>query len=60
MGRGLPAFADALNPPIRNAHICPYDSAGYYIELLCTNSQMDYTNGFDECVGQLQCRLGGG
>ena len=29
-------------PPIRNAHICPCDSAGYQNELLCTNSQTDY------------------
>ena len=29
----------------------------YQNELLCTNSQTDYTNGFDECVGRLQHRL---
>ena len=32
------------NPPIRNAHICPCNSAGYKNEFLCTNSQTDYTN----------------
>ena len=24
---------------------------------MCTNSQTDYTDGFDECVGRLQRRL---
>ena len=29
-------------PPIRKAHICPCDTAGYLNELLCTNSQTEY------------------
>ena len=41
------------SPPIRNAHICPRDSAGYYNELLCTNSHTHYIYGLDECVGRL-------
>ena len=45
------------NPPIRNAHICPCDSAGYLNEFLCTNSQTDHTNGLEERVGRLQRRL---
>ena len=28
-GQGVACVADALNPPIGNAHICPYDSVGY-------------------------------
>ena len=31
------------NPPIRNDHIYPCDSAGYQNKLLYTNSQTDYT-----------------
>ena len=46
-------------PPIRNDQVYPCDSAGYQNKLLCTNSQTEYTNGLDDdCVGQLQCRLG--
>ena len=37
---------------------CLCDSAGCQNELLCTSSQMDYTNGLDEFVGWLQRRLG--
>ena len=37
-----PIMRRVRNPPIRNAHICPCDSAGYQNELLCTNSQTDY------------------
>ena len=44
---------------IRNDQVYPCDSAGYQNKLLCTNSQTEYTNGLDDdCVGQLQCRLG--
>ena len=35
------------NQPIINSHIYPCDSAGNQNELLCTNSQTDYTNGQD-------------
>ena len=46
------------NLPITNAHICLCDSAEYQNELLCTNSQTEYTNKWSRwCVGQLQCRL---
>ena len=31
-------------PPIRYDHVYPCDSAGYQNELLCTNSQTEYTN----------------
>ena len=34
-----PIMRRVRNPPIRNAHIYPYDSAGYQNELLCTYSQ---------------------
>ena len=45
-------------PPIKNDHVYPCDSAGYQNELLCTNSQTEYTNKWSRwCVGQLQCRL---
>ena len=44
--------------PIRNDHVYPCDSDGYQNELLCTNSQTEYTNKWSRwCVGQLQCRL---
>ena len=52
-----PLVRRVRNPPIRNVHICPCDSAGYYNEFLCTNSQTDYVTGLDERVGQQQRRL---
>ena len=36
------------NPPIRNAHIYPCNSAGHQNELLRTNLQTDYTNALDK------------
>ena len=36
--RIMPILTRIRNPPIRNAHLGPWDSVGYWNELLCTNS----------------------
>ena len=46
-------------PPIRNDHVYPCDSDGYQNELLCTNSQTEYTikiNGLDDVLAS--CNAG--
>ena len=54
-----PIVRRVRNPPIRIAYIYPCDSAGCQNELLCTNSQTDYIDGFEfrQRVGRLQRRL---
>ena len=43
-----PIVRRVRNPPIRIAYIYPCDSAGCRNELLCTNSQTDYIDGFEQ------------
>ena len=53
-----PIVRRVRNPPMRNAHIYPYDSAGYQNELLCTYSQTaSVYRWFRRCLGRLQRRL---
>ena len=47
--------SNSANPSRVYIRLCKHQKR-FLLLNLCTSSQMDYTNGLDECVGWLQCR----